>query len=327
MLVLLAIMMVLFMVIAGVAINIAKVHLARTELRTSTNAAAKAAAEALSRTQNPAAAIARGSEIAAANPINGEPLRLRPSDFRFGHSQPDRNGRFVFNPVGRPLNSVRVAGEASRSLTLRAVPLAMGGRLPRAFFEPRQFAVATYVERDIVLVVDCSESMQGSKFTDVQTAIDIFLKTLAATPLDEQVGLASCSEQATVDVSLTRDLSLVSTALSQLRPEGSSSIARGMTAGASILHRGHSRDFVERTMIVMTDGLDNAGSDLRSVAGELAANGVVIHTITFDGAADPARMRAAAGIGRGRHFHADDGLELQRICRELALTLSTMTTE
>ena len=328
MLVLLAIMMILFMVAAALAIDVASMHLARTELRTSTDAAAKAAAEALSRTQDPDRAIARGSEIAADNHVNGESLRLRPSDFLFGHSRPEhRTGRFVLDPAGRPLNSVRVMGERSHSSASGPIPLLFGGLFQRGFFAPRQQAVATYIERDLVLVIDRSGSMQGSKFADLRAAIDIFISTLEGTPVDEQIGLASYSEQATADVSLTSDLSLVSAKLSQLRPDGLTSISRGMTAGKSIIGSGRSRDFVERTMIVMTDGLHNRGPEPRSVASQLAADGVVIHTITFGGDADRERMREVAQIGRGRHFHADDGLELQRIYREIALTLSTMITE
>jgi hypothetical protein len=59
----------------------------------------------------------------------------------------------------------------------------------------------------------------------------------------------------------------------------------------------------------------------------LADAGVQIHTITFGSDADKARMKEVAEIGGGRHFHADNGLELEAVYREIALTLSTIMTQ
>ncbi|WP_237607681.1 vWA domain-containing protein [Roseimaritima sediminicola] len=328
MLILLAAAMILFMITAALGIDLARMHLARTELRTATDAAAKAAAEALSRTQDIDAAVARGTEIAAANHVHGVPLRLRADDFVFGRSEQDADtGRFVLDPAGRPRNSVRVVGQRSADSASGAVPLMFGGLFERDYFEPQQQAVATYIERDIVLVVDRSGSMKGTKFSDLQLAIGVFAETLGSTPVEEQVGLASYSDRATADVALTGDLSALSAGMNRLTPGGFTSISRGMAAGARIIVDGRSREFVERTMIVMTDGRHNRGPEPREVASRLAAEGVVIHTITFGADADRPRMQEVAAIGRGRHYHADNGLQLRDIYQEIALTLSTMITE
>jgi hypothetical protein len=77
----------------------------------------------------------------------------------------------------------------------------------------------------------------------------------------------------------------------------------------------------------MTDGLHNRGPEPRTVAAALAADGVRIHTITFGRDADLARMREVAQIGGGRHYHADTGLQLEQVYREIALTLSTIMTQ
>jgi Mg-chelatase subunit ChlD len=195
------------------------------------------------------------------------------------------------------------------------------------FFEPHCLASATYIERDVVLVVDRSGSMNGQKFLDLIDAIDTFTSTLNGTPVDEQVGLASYSDYATSDVPLTEDLSTITSALRRLRVGGYTSISRGMRAGEVILNDSSGVEFVERTMIVMTDGLHNRGPEPREVATDLAANGVTIHTITFGADADRTRMQEVASIGGGRHYHADNGLQLREIYREIALTLSTMITQ
>lgn len=199
----------------------------------------------------------------------------------------------------------------------------MGFRL----FEPRCVAAATYIERDVVLVVDRSGSMKGEKFLDLVDAIDTFVATLEETPVNEQVGLASYSDYATSDVALTENLDAISSGIRLLRVGGYTSISRGMRAGQAIANDSQGIEFVERTMIVMTDGLHNRGPEPKEVAVELAADGVTIHTITFGQDADKVRMQEVASIGGGRHYHANDGTQLREIYREIALTLSTMMTE
>lgn len=328
MLVLLAVLMAAFMVAAALSIDMAQMQLARTELRSATDAASKAAAEALSRTQSRSQARQRGQAIAAENKVNGQPLLLRGSDFQFGRSeQTDPDGAFVFSADRVPINSVRVTGSRTRQSRSGPIPFFLGNVLGVEVFEPSQRATATYLERDVVLVVDRSGSMQGDKFADLQDALQVFVETLDDTPVSELVALASYSDNASADVALTDDLQQITTAMQQMRTAGFTSISRGMEAGRQLIQDGRSRDFVERTMIVMTDGLHNRGPEPRDVAFVLADQQVVIHTITFGADADRRRMAEVASIGSGRHFHADDGLQLQQIYRQIALTLTTMITE
>jgi Ca-activated chloride channel homolog len=328
MLVLICAMMLIFMVFVAFAVDVAHMHLARTELRSATDAAAKAAAQELSRTQNVAAAIRVGSEVAAANTVNNTPLALAGSSFTFGRAvEGDANGRFLFAPARSPINSVRVVGSRTQGSRSGAVPLFFGNVFGVPFFEPESTATATFLDRDVVLVVDRSGSMLGTKFADLRAAIGLFVATLAETPVDEFVGLASYSSFASADVALTANHPQITAALAAMPVEGFTSISRGIDAGEAVLRTGRSREFVERTMIVMTDGNHNTGIEPRIPARRVAADGVVIHTITFGFDADISRMREVATIGRGRHFHANNGAELQRIYREIALSLSTMITQ
>jgi Mg-chelatase subunit ChlD len=108
---------------------------------------------------------------------------------------------------------------------------------------------------------------------------------------------------------------------------GFTSISRGMLAGSNIMRLARSGEIVERVMIVMTDGLHNTGPEPEPVAVGLASQGIVIHTIGFGADADVARMQRIAQIGHGEFFQADNGKQLNKIFRELALTLSTVITE
>lgn len=327
MLVLIAVMMIAFMATVAFSIDVAFMHLTRTELRTATDAASKAAALTLSQTLDRNQAITRGQQIAAANTVGGQPLLLADVDFQFGRSEESPSGRFLFDTAATPTNSVRVNGRRTSGSLSGPIPLFFGNIMGFEFFEPQSFAAATYIERDIVLVVDRSGSMRGQKFADLVSAIQIFTDTLGGTPVDERVGLASYSEFATEDVPLTENLSAISSTMASLPVGGYTSISRGMKAGQNIMDLSRGADFVERTMIVMTDGRHNRGAEPRGVAQQLANNGVQIHTITFGADADIARMQEVAAIGRGRHYHALTGDELRAIYREIALTLSTLLTE
>ena len=76
--ILIAIMMIGFMITVAFSIDVAHMHLSKTELRTATDAASKAAAATLSDTYSEELAIKRGQEIAARNLVHGDPLVLAP---------------------------------------------------------------------------------------------------------------------------------------------------------------------------------------------------------------------------------------------------------
>ncbi|WP_404308589.1 vWA domain-containing protein [Neorhodopirellula lusitana] len=327
MLIMIAVMLFMFLITMAFSIDIAQMHLARTELRTASDAAANAAATELADTLDRASAIARGQEIAAANRVNGQPLLLAANDFDFGSSQRQANGKFQFTAGGVPLNGVRVDGRRTSGSRSGSVPLFFGNVTGTHIFEPQVSATATFIERDITLVVDRSGSMSGQKYRDLSAAIGIFTALLDDTPVEELVGLASYNDTATEDAQLTSNLTEINDAMAGLRTGGFTSISRGMQAGRTIALRGRPPEFVDRTMIVMTDGQHNRGPEPRVVARQLVDDKVTIHTITFGAGADITRMREVADIGGGRHFHALTGEELQAVYREIALTLGTRLTD
>ena len=110
-----------------------------------------------------------------------------------------------------------------------------------------------------------------NKFVELRSAIAIFTKILADSPVDERVGLASYSTSATEDVQLTESLGLINNAMTAMPVAGFTNISSGIDAGGNIMTRGRSRDFVERTMIVLTDGLQNRGRLAKLAAAEQAA--------------------------------------------------------
>jgi Ca-activated chloride channel homolog len=328
MMILICVMIFAFMVTVAFAVDVAYMHLVKSELRSATDAAAKASAETLARTQDVSQALARGKDIAQRNSVANQGLTLRDADFEFGKSEIGPSGKFVFTRGGLPTNSVRVLAKRDRGSANGSVSLFFGKIFNMNQFEPEETATATYVHRDIVLVVDRSGSMlDDNKFVGLQAAIGIFNATLRASPVDERVGLASYSTTPSEDVELTDNLTLIDNAMGRMRATGFTNISGGIDAGGNIMSRGRSRDFVERTMIVLTDGIQNRGRPARLAAIDEVARGTTIHAITFGRDADRRTMQEVAQIGHGRYFHAADNSQLAEVFREIALTLSSILTQ
>ena len=132
MLVLIAVTILLLVIAAAFSIDVAFMQLTRTQLRTSTDAAARAANEALSRSQTEAAARAAARTAAAANPVAGAPLQLDDADIIFGHANVQSDGKYDFSADARPYNSVRVVGRRNAWFALRSSRPALRRRVHHA---------------------------------------------------------------------------------------------------------------------------------------------------------------------------------------------------
>ena len=328
MLILVAITMFAFLVTAAFSVDIAYMHLVKTELRSATDAAAKAAAEELARTQDGDAAILRGIELAGRNTVAGKRLQLTAADFSLGRSTKEDNDRFSFDPAGRPINSVRVNARRTEGSADGPVPLFFGRIFDVHSFEPQQSATVTFLERDIVVVVDRSGSMlEDNKFTGLKEAMSIFVDILDRSPTEERIGLASYSTSASADASMTTDLQQIRDSMRRMRAEGYTNISGGMDAGRSIIQQSRNSEFVERAMILLTDGIQNRGRPAEEAAADLVAQGVVIHTITFGRDADRGAMQRVADIGGGQYYHASDNAALKKVLADIATTFTTIMTK
>lgn len=159
-------------------------------------------------------------------------------------------------------------------------------------------------------------------------AVDVFLQVLEETDQSELVSLATYSTSATLDLELQSDYDVVRAKLATKSPSGATAIGSGMLTGIPSLLGGNARPFAAKTIIVMTDGIHNRGTDPETAARSIVADhDVTIHTVTFGGGADISRMQAVAAIGGGTHFHAADGDELVEVFEEIANNLPTLVTK
>lgn len=219
--VLAAFILAMLSVIAALCLNTAYIELAKTEMRLSTDAAAKAASITLGLTGDSDAARLRGRQICQKHVVAGDQLKLRNADIDFGQAYVQADGTYGFNSGVLPYNAVQVTASFVRRPGGTAALPALGGFLGRNDFELEQVSIACRIDNDICLVVDRSGSMAWdltneefsypgdlngasiiqnyflpphptlSRWAALEDAVDAFLTVLDENPYEPRVGLVS----------------------------------------------------------------------------------------------------------------------------------------
>ncbi len=327
MLPLIAVCLVILFCSVVIGIDIARMHTTRSELRTATDAAARAGAEALGRLQSREAAISAAIQLASLNEVAGRPLTLTASQIQVGRTVITAGSTTEFQPDVQPFNAVRVVGERTANSSDGSIGLFFGGMFGVNQFQPIQAATACRLDRDISLVLDISGSMAtGGRMTGLKNAVDIFLNELVATPHIERVSLVVYSTSAQRPLALTENLNQIHTTLAPIQANGMTAIGLGLQAGLdSIRNDPLARPFAEKTVIVMTDGHHNTGISPLTVVN--SAGATTVHTVTFGSGANQAMMQDLARRGNGIHLHANSNQQLAEAFRDIARQLSVMLVE
>lgn len=359
--ILVAVLLPVFALMAAFAIDVAWMQLVRTELRTATDAAARAGAKTLSLEQSVPLARAAARDAALRNNVAGRGLATRDADIQFGLSEEDASGRFAFTNGGSPINAVHVDGLRTAGSAGGPVSLFFGGLLGVGSFEPVAAATSTMLDRDIVLVIDRSGSMglpvlqggggngqncgplgAGTRFAALDQAVADFLAELDLTLPRERVALVSyssrnrvrCNPDLLFEAADTR--AALTTSYASVRAEmtgfmqngigGNTAIGEGLREGIRAMNAG-GRPLALKTIVLMTDGRHNTGVEPIVPARQAANSDITVHTVTFSPGAEQGRMRAVAAATGGRHFHADTTADLREAFREIARTLPVLLTE
>lgn len=192
--------------------------------------------------------------------------------------------------------------------------------------------------RDIMLAVDLSPSMSerdfqlGGQMTDRLTATKLVAGDFIERRAGDRIGLILFGERAYLQAPLTFDRKTVKTLLdeSELGMAGPLT-AIGDAIGLSVKHlRGDESD--RRMIVLLTDGVNNAGELHPITAAEIAArHGIRIFTIGVgsdrvwvrgpfgmqsvrsSAEFDEESLRQIAELTNGQYFHARDTSELQDI--------------
>jgi uncharacterized protein YegL len=326
MLPLIAVSIVVLFVAAVLAIDIARIHVTRSELRTATDAAARAGVEALGREQSEEAGIAAAIAVAQANIVAGDGLSLDPGNIIFGTSSQNPDGSFSFTAGGPILNSVRVIGDRTAGSPDGPVSMLFGKMFGTDTFAPIQSATATRLDRDIAMVLDVSGSMDDfGRFDALLNGLDVFLVELENTTQQELVSLTVYETNPRKLVDLTSNLTAISNAMNDESPGGRTGIGRALRVGLdSVQNDPLARRFALKSIVLMTDGNHNEGVGPDVVARDCARDGVVVHTITFSSGADEVLMQEVADLTGGIHVHADTNEQLEDAFKLIAKQIQVL---
>ena len=168
-----------------------------------------------------------------------------------------------------------------------------------------------------------------SRWYYLDMGVTAFLDVLEHTDQDELVSLVTFNNSARVDHALMDTYGDIRDTVSDIEPYGGTAIGDGMLDGLPpIVDGSAARPFAAKTIVVLTDGENNAGEDPENAVAEIIGqHAVTIHTVTFSAGADQEAMKAVAEAGFGRHYHANDGSALIEIFEEIANNLPTILTE
>ena len=348
-------------ILVGFSVDVAHMMRVRSELRSAVDMAAKAGANALSETQDTAAATLVAQQVAAANNVAGEPLTLDAADIVFGRSSRQNDGSWQFVAGATPFNAMRVNGRRTNDAPDGGVPLYFGLFYGQTNYEPESTSTATVLDVDICLVLDRSSSMKlatdseldglpesdprtcqaplaDSRWIALDNGVDVFLNRIQQTTAQERVGVVTfasdtynpCGEtntEVSLDQALTTDTAAVGTAIDAWATtvwNGGTYIDKGIEEAKDHLTGPQGRPLADKIMIVFTDGA-YTGEDPRIEAQVAANENIIIHTITFGAGADQLDMQAVATIGNGQHYHATDVASLEDVFAELAASLAFLT--
>lgn len=333
MLVLVAVVLIILLVGAVFSVDVAYMHMVRAELRTATDAAARAGSETLARTQNEAAARQAAIAIANENAVAGNGLSLSPQDVVVGGVRRSGN-RFAFDPTETPLTAVRVTGRRDTASIDGSVSLFFARVFTANDFQPTESATAAANVRDLALVLDVSGSMRtlsggGSRLSALQNAVGLFLDEVRVSSPNTFISLTAYSSSPSKLVNLTPNFQSIRNRVNQFQASGATAIGNALVVGSdSLVNDPLRRDFAAKTIVLMTDGNHNTGPSPAQTVATAVARGQQVHTITFSGGANQRLMRqVASATNGGLHIHADDAADLAQAFRDIARSLSVILVE
>ena len=179
-------------------------------------------------------------------------------------------------------------------------------------------------ERAVQIIIDASRSMWGRMDGEPKMSVaqETLLDAADWLPRDLDLALRAYGNTSHSEANNCEDTQLlvpfgsgsrddIRTALGALKPKGQTPIAFALEQAAEDLSGLTS----ERTMVLVTDGIESCGGDPIATAEALRADGNTIHVIGFGlgNAADEdtASLQAIASAGGGQYFPAGNAAELK----------------
>lgn len=344
---LVAVFLVVLFALAAISIDLAYLQLVRTQLRATTDLAAKAAASALLQGQTDAQAQAAAIAVAAQNKVAGHALVLTAADFSFGQPQQQADGSWAFVAGLTPSHAVKINSKLFSNNANGAVKLFFAPVLGVSSLQTQDTSVASAFQCDLSLCLDRSGSMKwdtsgidwdyppygssntrpkhGSRWYALRDAVSTFTGILGASNAPPRVGVVTWSDYSTTDLGFTTDMTAVYNAVnywSSVNFGGSTDMQEGMSYSVSQLTGASARTYAKKIMVLMSDGEWNQGSNPVTYAATAKAAGITIHTISFlAGGSGPTALSQIAAATGGTAYVADDAASLEDAFEKIAYSL------
>ncbi len=345
-------------ILAAMAINLAYIQVINTKVQIVTDSAVRAAGHAFVESGDEDAALVAAQEMAALNPIQSIVVPIEAGDLEFGLSErSSHNAAYAFSSAPNG-NSVRLTTNAFSSGTGDALQPFFPMFTPSFDIRPVCTATNSQTTLDVAVVVDRSGSMSfaahetsgsgtpaaapdgwsygdpvppNSRWLDLVASVNGFCDELDATAKVEKVGLVSYADNATREVELTEDYTLVNDANLAISSEfdgGMTSVGEGIKKGIDVVTNSkYSRPWANNVLVLMSDGKHNTGTDPITAAEEAVAKQIPIYTVSFSDEADESLMQQIADMTGGTHYHAVNAQQLNDAFRNIARRLPSMLTQ
>ena len=176
----------------------------------------------------------------------------------------------------------------------------------------------TLVRADVILVLDTSSSMEGSKLADAKEAAVTFVRLMDLTAGHDQVAVVRFDSDAELVSELSRDLAAVARAIRGLEARQGTRIDLGLLRALDELQGPRRIDGNTAAVVLLTDGIQTGarGEEL-SAAQRLKDVGVRLYTIGLGPDVDEATLIEMAG-GASRYYFAPGSRDLKRIYTDVA---------
>ena len=136
-------------------------------------------------------------------------------------------------------------------------------------------------ERDIVLVLDASGSMQGTPIQEARNAAINFINTVMDSKEDVSVGIVTYANSASIHSPLTCNKDTLLQAVDQIYASGGTNIDEGLSRAEEMLN---ARDAKKKSIVLLSDGLPNdgrVGESLIEYSNTIKDQDVYIYTLGF----------------------------------------------
>lgn len=180
-------------------------------------------------------------------------------------------------------------------------------------------------ERDIVLVLDVSGSMDGEP---IEETIDASVKFVdSVLEEDASIGVVTYSSQAGVISDFSMDRDILETSITQIGSGGGTNMEDGLSTAYEMLSYSNAR---KRIIVLMSDGMPNQGKEgeeLTAYADGIKEDDVYIYTLGFFSSLSESEKASAQSLlediaSEGCHYEVDSAENLRFFFNDIADQIS-----